>query len=62
MVDSRLYRLIECVVGGRANNAVGIEQVPLLEAREGQRIAAIQEGALFKAEIDETLRSRGVIG
>ncbi len=39
-----------------------LEQVLALEEREKRRIAAIKSGELFKAEIDETLRSKGVIG
>ena len=39
-----------------------LEQVLALEEREKRRIAAIKSGELFKAEIDETLRSKGIIG
>ena len=35
--------------------------VEALEERERRRIAAIRDGELFKPEIDETLRARGVI-
>lgn len=37
-----------------------IEKVRALEEREKKRIAAIEAGELFKTEIDETLRSKGV--
>lgn len=39
-----------------------LDQVLALEEREQKRIAAIKNGELFKAEIDEILRDRGVIG
>jgi len=45
----------------RADAEVVLERVRALEAREQARIAAIAGGALFKAEIDETLRRRGAI-
>jgi len=38
-----------------------LERVRALMARETKRIAAIQAGELFKAEIDETLRAGGVL-
>lgn len=46
----------------REEAAEVLEQVLALEEREKKRIAAIKGGELFKAEIDETLRSKGVIG
>ncbi len=46
----------------REDAAEVLEQVLALEEREKKRIAAIKGGELFKAEIDETLRSKGVIG
>ncbi len=46
----------------RDDAAEVLEQVLALEEREKRRIAAIKSGELFKAEIDETLRSKGVIG
>lgn len=46
----------------REDAAEVLEQVLALEEREKRRIAAIKGGELFKAEIDETLRSKGVIG
>ena len=46
----------------RADATEVLEQVLALEEREKRRIAAIKGGELFKAEIDETLRSKGVIG
>ncbi len=46
----------------REDAAEVLEQVLALEEREKRRIAAIKSGELFKAEIDETLRSKGVIG
>lgn len=39
-----------------------LELVAQLMERERKRIAEIGAGALFKAEIDETLRKKGVIG
>jgi regulator of RNase E activity RraA len=45
----------------RADAAEVLEQVLALEERERRRIAAIKAGELFKAEIDETLRRRGVL-
>ncbi len=38
-----------------------LDSVVALEERERKRIAAIEAGELFKAEIDDTLRSKGVI-
>ena len=46
----------------REDAAEVLEKVMALEEREKRRIAAIKGGELFKAEIDETLRSKGVIG
>ena len=46
----------------REDAAEVLEQVLALEEREKKRIAAIKGGELFKAEIDETLRSKGIIG
>ena len=45
----------------REDAAEVLELVLALEEREKERIAAINAGELFKAEIDETLRSKGVI-
>ena len=45
----------------RQDAAEVLERVRALEEREKKRIAAIKEGELFKAEIDETLRSKGVL-
>lgn len=39
-----------------------LELVQGLEDREKKRIAAIKEGELFKAEINETLKAQGAIG
>jgi regulator of RNase E activity RraA len=41
--------------------ALVLERVQALEERERKRIAAIQAGELFKAEIDEALRAKGVL-
>lgn len=38
-----------------------LDLVATLEQREKKRIAAIKDGELFKAEIDESLRAKGVI-
>ncbi len=38
-----------------------LEAVSTLEGREKRRIVAIEAGELFKAEIDETLRAKGVL-
>jgi regulator of RNase E activity RraA len=38
-----------------------LERVRALEEREQNRIAAIKAGELFKAEIDEVLRAKGVL-
>ena len=38
-----------------------LERVGALEEREKNRISAIEAGQLFKAEIDEILRAKGVI-
>lgn len=49
------------VVVPREDVAEVLARVEALEARETARIAAIDAGELFKAEIDETLRRRGVL-
>lgn len=49
------------VVVPREDVAEVFERVKALEANEAKRIAAIKGGELFKAEIDETLRARGVL-
>jgi len=38
-----------------------LERVRALEANEARRIAAIRSGELFKPDIDDTLRARGVL-
>ena len=38
-----------------------LEKVRALEEREKKRVAAIKAGELYKAEIDESLRAKGVI-
>jgi regulator of RNase E activity RraA len=38
-----------------------LKLVSALKAREGKRIAVIEAGMVFKAEIDDTLRAKGVI-
>ena len=45
----------------REEAALVLERVQALEERERRRIAAIQAGELFKAEIDEALRAKGVL-
>jgi regulator of RNase E activity RraA len=45
----------------RADAAEILARVDALEATERKRIAAIRDGELFKAEIDATLRARGVL-
>ena len=45
----------------RDNAADIVERVARLMAREQKRVAEIDSGQLFKAEIDETLRTKGVI-
>ncbi|MDA1080297.1 MAG: RraA family protein [Gemmatimonadetes bacterium] len=45
----------------RAHAAVVLEEVHALVAREANRIAEIRGGRLFKADIDATLRTKGVI-
>jgi regulator of RNase E activity RraA len=45
----------------REEAALVLERVQALEERERKRIAAIQAGELFKAEIDEALRAKGVL-
>lgn len=45
----------------RADAEEVLERVEALEEGERARIAAIQAGELFKAEIDETLREKGVL-
>lgn len=49
------------VVVPREDAAEVLERVQALEERERKRIAAIKGGELFKAEIDETLRTKGVL-
>jgi regulator of RNase E activity RraA len=49
------------VVVPRDDAAEVLERVNALEAAERKRIAAINAGELFKADIDETLRARGVL-
>ena len=49
------------VVVPREDAAEVLDRVRDLEGREKKRIAAIAAGELFKAEIDETLRSKGVL-
>jgi hypothetical protein len=45
----------------RDHAAEVLEKVRELEQRERKRIEAIDAGELFKAEIDETLRKKGVL-
>lgn len=45
----------------RTDAAAVLDAVTALEEREEKRIQAIRDGELFKAEIDETLRRRGVL-
>ena len=49
------------VVVPREDAAEVLERVILLEANEAKRIAAIGAGELFKPDIDDTLRARGVL-
>ena len=49
------------VVVPRADAEEVLTRVRALEANEAKRIAAIRAGELFKADIDATLRSRGVL-
>lgn len=49
------------VVVPREDAADVLERVRALEEREKTRIAAIKAGELFKAEIDESLRVKGVL-
>ena len=49
------------VVIPREDAEAVLAMVEALEGREAARIAAIDDGELFKAEIDETLRRRGVL-
>jgi regulator of RNase E activity RraA len=49
------------VVVPREDAAAVLELVHTLESNEKKRIEAIRSGELFKAEIDNTLRERGVI-
>ena len=49
------------VVVPRADAEEVLARVRALEANEAKRIAAIRAGELFKADIDATLRSRGVL-
>ena len=44
-----------------ATPEVVLEAVAALIAREARRIAEIKGGALFKAEIDDTLRKHGIV-
>jgi len=45
----------------REDAAQVLEKVQALEERERKRIAAIKAGDLFKGEIDESLRAKGVL-
>ncbi|HVZ47935.1 MAG TPA: hypothetical protein VG916_04080 [Gemmatimonadaceae bacterium] len=45
----------------RADAADVLRAVEALAAREAKRVAEIRSGGLFKAEIDDTLRTKGVI-
>ena len=45
----------------RADAEVVLEQCLALMTRESKRIAEIRDGALFKAEIDDTLKRHGII-
>ena len=45
----------------RADAEVVLELVAELTTRESRRIAEIQAGGLFKAEIDDTLRKHGIV-
>jgi len=45
----------------REDAADVLEQVRALEDREKKRIAGIKAGELFKAEIDDTLRAKGIL-
>ena len=45
----------------REDAAQVLEQVRVLEEREKKRIASIKAGELFKAEIDDALRAKGVL-
>jgi len=45
----------------REDAAEVLEKVQALEEREKKRIAAIKAGELFKAEINESLRAKGVV-
>ncbi len=49
------------VVVPREDAAEVLERVRALEAREVKRVAAIADGALFKPEIDEALKAKGVL-
>jgi len=49
------------VVVPREDAEVVLERVRVLEANESRRIAAIGAGELYKPDIDETLRARGVL-
>jgi regulator of RNase E activity RraA len=49
------------VVVPREDGAAVLDLVRTLESNEKKRIEAIRNGELFKAEIDDTLRERGVI-
>jgi regulator of RNase E activity RraA len=49
------------VVVPRGDAQVVLEAVAALMDRETKRIAEIKDGALFKAEIDDTLRKHGIV-
>jgi len=49
------------VVVPREDAAVALERLAAVEAGVAKRVAAIRAGELFKPEIDQTLRARGVI-
>jgi regulator of RNase E activity RraA len=49
------------VVVPRDDAAAVLERLAAVEAGVGKRIAAIRAGELFKPEIDQTLRDRGVL-
>jgi hypothetical protein len=49
------------VVVPRADAAEVLELVQALIAREASRLREIRDGVLFKSEIDEALRKKGVV-
>ena len=49
------------VVVPRGDAQVVLDAVAALTDREAKRIAEIKSGALFKAEIDDTLRKHGIV-